>query len=111
MHDPLRLTHMLEHSSQRLDQLLSDVRRFEPQLVPVELLDEIAATIGELTLVLMDHHTGHHSKEVATRLIAHAQRLRKDLRSRELSKEQIAVAIGALGEEVNRMIRQDKRAA
>jgi hypothetical protein len=114
MHDTFHqqhFTHLLKKFSERLDELLLEVRHYEPQLLPVELLDEIATTTGELMLVLQDHLSGRNTSELSHRAASHARHLREDVRSRELPNEQLAVAIGALSEEVNLIIREDKRAA
>lgn len=114
MHDALhqhRFSKLLKQSSQKLDLLLDEIRPFEPQLIPLELLDEIASTIGELTLVLSDHLALDQNQELAHRVVVLAHRLHKDVRSQQLPKEQIALAVGSLTQELNRLLLEDKRAA
>jgi hypothetical protein len=114
MHDTFHqqhFTHQLKRFSERLDDLLMEVRHYEPQLLPVELLDEIATTTGELMLLLKDHLTGQYTSELSHKAASHARHLREDVRSRELPNEQLAVALCNLSEEVNLIIREDKRAA
>lgn len=113
MHHPRQqqFFHSLEEFSRRLDQLLTELRRYEPRLIPIELLDELAGTVGELTVALSDHLAAPHSRDLLRSVISHARDLRHDVRSQELPRERIAVAVGALGEEIERMIREDKRAA
>jgi len=50
-----RFTHLLNQTSDRLEDLLLNARRFEPRLIQLVILDEIAIKIGELTLILSDH--------------------------------------------------------
>ncbi len=106
-----RLTNLLERFSQRLEELLVEVRRYETHLPPPELIDEIASTTGELMLVLVEHWNIHKTEEGAPKVISHAQRLREGMRSRELRHDQIAEAVHALTQEVDLIIRQDKQAA
>jgi predicted DNA-binding protein (UPF0251 family) len=114
MHDSLhqqRFTHLLNQISERLDELLLNARRFAPLHIPLEIMDEIAITIGELTLVLSDHLAVQHTQALAHKMISHAEKLRRALRSGELSQEQLAEAIGTLTEHLHRIIVEDKRAA
>jgi hypothetical protein len=114
MHEPLyqqRFTRLLNQFSERLDDLLLNARQYDPKQIPLEVLDEIAITIGELTLVLSDHLAVHHTQALAHRAISHAEGLRQGVRSGELSKDQLAGAIGALIAEVQLIILEDKRAA
>lgn len=114
MHDTFHQQHFtrrLKGFSERLDDLLMEVRHYEPQQLPVELLDEIATTTGELMLVLKDYLTGEHASALSQQAAAHARHLREDVRSRELPNDQLAFAIRKLSEEVDLLIREDKRAA
>lgn len=106
-----RLTNLLERFSERLEELLLEVRRYETHFPPPELIDEIASTTGELMLVLVEHRNIHKTEETAPTVISHAQRLREGMRSRELRRDQIAEAVHALTQEVSLIIRKDKRAA
>ena len=114
MHEPLhqqRFTRLLNQFSERLDDLLLNARRYDSKRIPLEILDEIAITIGELTLVLSDHLAVHHTQALAHKIISHAEGLRQGVRSGALSKDQLAGAIGGLIEEVQLIILEDKRAA
>jgi hypothetical protein len=114
MHDTFHqqhFTHLLKRFSDRLDDLLLEVRQYEPQSMPIELLDEVATTTGELMLVLKDHLSGQQTSQLSQQVASHAGHLRADVRSRELPNDQLAIAIRNLSEEVNLIIREDKRAA
>jgi hypothetical protein len=114
MHDPLhqqRFTEQLNMFSERLDDLILHARRFEPQRIPLEVLDEIAITIGELALVLSDHLAIEHTQALARKVISQAKGLRQGVRSGSLSGEPLAGAVKALIEEVHLIIHDDKRAA
>ena len=50
-----RFTRELGRFSDRLDDLMLELRRHEPSHMPPELLDEMASTLGELMLVLIEH--------------------------------------------------------
>lgn len=106
-----RFTRLLNQFSEKLDDLLSNARRYDPKNIPLELLDEIAVTIGELTLLLSDHLAIEHTQALAQRIINSAKQLRLDMRSGELSSEQLAGAIGALIREIHLILFEDKRAA
>lgn len=106
-----RFTRRLQQFSSKLDDLLIQVRSFEPQLLPVELIDEMATTTGELLLVLIDHQSVFGTDDLMHRVISDAQHLREKMRSRLLERGQLAEAVSALTEEVNLIIREDKRAA
>lgn len=106
-----RFTQLLNQFSEKLDDLLLNARRYDPKNIPLELLDEIAVTIGELTLLLSDHLAIEHTQARAQRIISSANELRQGMRSGELSSEQLAGAIGALIREIHLILFEDKRAA
>jgi hypothetical protein len=106
-----RFTQLLNQFSEKLDDLLSNARRFDPKSIPLELLDEIAVTIGELTLLLSDHLAIEHTQTLAQKIISRANELRQGMRSGELSSEQLSGAIGALIREIHLILFEDKRAA
>lgn len=106
-----RFTQSLEGFSARLDNLLLEMRRFEPSRIPVELLDECASTLGELMLVLIGHKDIDGAKGYAGQAASDAQRLREAVRGGGLHSNQIAEAINALREELGTIIHEDKRAA
>lgn len=106
-----RFSQQLYQFSQRLDELILQARRFDAQHIPLEILDEMAITIGELTLLLSDHLAVEHTQALAQKMISHAEGLRQKMRAGKLSKEQLADAIEVLTQELYRMIAEDKRAA
>jgi hypothetical protein len=106
-----RFTQLLNQFSEKLDDLLFSARRQDPNQIPLEILDEIAVTIGELTLVLSDHLAIEHTQALAHKIISSANELRQGMRSGQLSSEQLAGAIGALIGEIHQILFEDKRAA
>jgi hypothetical protein len=106
-----RFTQLLNQFSEKLDDLLLNARRYNPDQIPLEILDEIAVTIGELTLLLSDHLAIQHTQALAHKIISSANELRQGMRSGELSSEQLAGAIGALIGEIHLILFEDKRAA
>jgi hypothetical protein len=106
-----RFTQLLNQFSDKLDELLLNARRHDPNHIPLETLDEIAVTIGELTLVLSDHLAIEHTQALAHKVISRANELRHGMRSGELASEQLTGAIGALINEVHLILFEDKRAA
>ena len=115
MHDPFhqhRFTQQLNEFSARLDCLIESARSYGAKGIPLEVLDEIAVTVGELALVLSDHLAVHRQTRAAAHsVISHAEVLRKGMRSGGLSGEQLVEAIGALIEEVHLILQEEKRAA
>lgn len=101
---------LLERFSERLDELLSKTRVNQRQLPP-ELLDEIAATTGEIMLVLMNFQENTQTDELLHEALTHASKLREHLRSRKFRDEEIAEAFGSLKQEVEQLVRQSRRAA
>ncbi|HEX8175282.1 MAG TPA: hypothetical protein VF543_09190 [Pyrinomonadaceae bacterium] len=101
---------LLERFSERLDELLFKAREHELQLPP-ELLDEIAATTGEIMLVLMNFQENIHTDALLHEALTHAENLRRHLRSRQFQGEEIAEAFGSLRHEVEQLVRQSRRAA
>ena len=106
-----RFTQLLNQFSEKLDDLLLNVRRYDPKHIPLEILDETAVTIGELTLLLSDHLAIQHTQALAHKIISSANELRQGMRSGELSSEQLAGAIGVLIGEIHLILFEDKRAA
>ena len=104
-------TQHLESFSARIGALLEEVGRHRAHELPVELLDELAGTTGELLIVLTDYQSFHGADQLTRTVISDAQRLRESIRSRLLQSEQLIAAIGALADEVYQIIREDKRAA
>ncbi|HKC63835.1 MAG TPA: hypothetical protein VKB86_09370 [Pyrinomonadaceae bacterium] len=115
MQDPFchyRFTQRLNEFSDRLDCLILTARSYCANNIPLEILDEIAVTIGELALVLSDHLALHRqTQDAAHSVISHAEVLRKRMRSGGLSGEPLVEAIGALIEEVHLILQEEKRAA
>lgn len=105
----LHSNRQLEHFSEQLDELLLRTRRSQPQ--PPELLDEIAATTGEIMLVLMNYQENTQTDALLHEALTHASKLREHLRSRQFRDEEIADAFGTLKQEVEQLLRQSRRAA
>ena len=106
-----RFTQSLDRFSTRLDDLLSEIHRFEPSSIPAELLDETASTLGELMLVLIEHKNLNGAKGFTGRAATDAQRLRDALRYGELHSKQITEALDALLATLGTVIHEDKQAA
>ena len=106
----LHTNRLLERFSERLDDLLVKARDHELQLPP-ELLDEIAATTGEIMLVLMNFQENIQTDALLHEALTHAKNLRRHLRSRQFRDEEIAEAFGSLKQEVEQLVRQSRRAA
>lgn len=106
----LQVNRTLERFSEQLDELLSKARRHQLQLPP-ELLDEIAATTGEIMLVLMNFQENIQTDALLHEALSHANRLRQHLRSRQFRDEDIAAAFSDLKQDVERLVYVSKRAA
>jgi hypothetical protein len=106
-----RFTQSLKLFSERLDELLTEIRRFEPHLTPVELLDEIASILGELVLVFTEYRSNDWVTGFTQRATSDAQHLRDALRSGNLQSERLPQAICALCEEIGSVIHEDKQTA
>lgn len=106
----LQVNRRLERFSERLDDLLSKARLQQMQLPP-ELLDEIAATTGEIMLVLMNFQGNIQTDALLHEALTHAGNLRQHLRSRQFRDEEIAEAFSSLKHEVEQLVRQSRRAA
>lgn len=106
-----RFTRELGRFSDRLDDLMLELRRFEPAHVPAELLDEMASTLGELMLVLIEHKDGDGAKTSTGRAASDAQHLREAMRLGQLQYSQITEALGTLRQELGVVIHEDKQAA
>ena len=105
-------TRVLGQFSERLDCLLSEMRRFEqPGLIPAEVLDEVASTLGELMLVLIGHKNSDAASSYAGRTARDARHLREVLRLGAPPTKQITDAIHTLLEELSTLIHEDKQAA
>jgi hypothetical protein len=101
----------LTRFSARLEDLLAGLRR-HPSPPSPEMIDEIAYTIGELMVVLMDYHAANQEDEAVKEALAHAQRLHMHFRSSQLSPAQeVAESCDIFSREIDRLIRQSKRAA
>jgi hypothetical protein len=94
----------LARLSARLDELLSACRTGE--LSP-DAADEIAATAGEIMLLLADHG----GDELVHGALDEARRLREVARTLRPERGRLAEAGAALTRDVERIIREEKRAA
>lgn len=101
---------MLERFSERLDELLLRTR-LQGLHLPAELLDEIAATTGEIMLVLMNFQENVQTDGLLHEALSHARKLREHLRTRQFRDEEIADAFASLKREVEQLVRESKRAA
>ena len=106
-----RFTESLERFSTRLEDLLPEIRRFEPSLIPAELLDEVAGTLGELMLVLIEHKSVDGAQSFTGRTASDIRNLREALRCGQLQSNQITAALNALREELGVIIHEDRQAA
>jgi hypothetical protein len=105
----LHFTRSLEHFSEKLDVLLDSARHHQSQL-PLELIDEIAFTTGELMLV-MTNHPGHHEDELIRNVLSHAKILRDRLRVGESQGDQVAKECDSFRQEIAQLLRDSKKAA
>lgn len=106
----LYFSRSLERFSARLDDLLSSIRGRPSQLTP-EMTDELAYITGELMVVLMDYRAAHQEDESLKEALAHAQLLRRHLRTQQLQDDQIARTCATFRHQIDLLIRQSKRAA
>lgn len=94
----------LARLSARLDELLSSRG---PSTLPPEAADELAATAGEIMLLLADHG----GDEMVRGALDDARRLREAARTLRPERARLAEAGAALTHDVARIIREEKRAA
>ena len=106
-----RFTRQLGRFSDRLDDLMLELRRFEPTQVPPELLDEMASTLGELMLVLIEHKDGDAATNSTGRAASDARHLREAVRLGQLQYGQLTEALGTLRQELGVVIHEDRQAA
>jgi hypothetical protein len=107
-----RFTRQLGRFSDRLDDLMLELRRSEPGQLPAELLDEMASTLGELMLVLVEHKDGGDGATNSTgRAASDARHLREAVRLGQIQPTQITEALGTLRQELVLVIHEDKQAA
>src|SRR4051794_18666733 len=100
----LHSNRLLERFSEQLDELLFRARSHRLQLPP-ELLDEIAATTGEIMLVLMNFQENIQTDALLHEALTHAGNLRQHIRSRQFRDEEIAEAFSSLKQEVEQLVR------
>ena len=105
----LHFTRSLEHFSQKLDELLDNARLHQSQL-PLELIDEIAFTTGELMLV-MTNHPGYHEDELIHEVLSHAKSLRERLRVGLSQGDQVTKDCDSFKREIVQLVRDSKKAA
>jgi hypothetical protein len=97
----------LSQFSIHLDELVSDLRRCRQDAPPAELADEIAATAGEIMLLLADHC----EDELVCGTLNDARRLREAARTLQPVRAQLMAAGTALTDDIARIIREEKGAA
>ena len=105
----LHFTRSLEHFSKRLDELLDNARIHQSPL-PLELIDEIAFTTGELMLVLTNY-PGHHEDESIQEALSHAKSLRERLRVGLSQDDQVPKDCDSFMQEIAQLLRDNKKAA
>jgi hypothetical protein len=105
----LHFTLSLENFSQKLDELLDNARLHQSQL-PLELIDEIAFTTGELMLV-MTNHPGYHEDELIHEVLSHAKSLRERLRVNRLQGDDVAKDCDSFRREIAQLLIDSKKAA
>jgi hypothetical protein len=97
----------LSRLSARLEELFSKVSGRGREPLPPELADEIAATAGEVMVELADHG----GDELARHVIEDARRLREAVRTACPEPARVAESGRSLVSDLERVIREDKRAA
>jgi hypothetical protein len=97
----------LSQFSIHLEELCSDLRACREDAPPPELADEIAATAGEIMLLLADHG----DDQVVRGTLDDARLLREAARTLQPRRAQLVEAGATLTQDVSRIIRAEKRAA
>ena len=108
---PRRLAQKLVEYSSRLEELTLEVRRLGPQPLTLELLDELAVSVDELLLVLDEHRRACGSDALIDGAISDARDLVRGVRPLSISRESVADLAVRISEDLERVIREDKRAA
>lgn len=108
MEDHLHIhTRKLAFFSAKLEELFSAVLTCGQDILPPELSDEIAATAGEIMVELADHR----SDELVRETLENAKRLRVTARTLRPTTAQVVQAGATLAHDVEKVIRQERRAA
>ena len=94
----------LARLSARLDELFA---LCDPDAMSPDVADEVAATAGEIMLLLADHG----GDEMVRGALDDARRLREAARTLRPERARLAEAGAALTRDVERIIREEKRAA
>lgn len=97
----------LSRFSSRLEELFSDLWSCGTNGLSPELADEIAATAGEIMLLLADHG----EDELVLGTLNDARRLREVARTSQPQRAVLVEAGAALTKDVSQIIRAEKRAA
>lgn len=105
----LHFTRSLEHFSKSLDELLHNASLHQSPL-PLELIDEIAFTTGELMLVLTNY-PGQHEDESIQEALSHARSLRERLRVGQSQGNQVAKDCDSFRQEIAQLVINSKKAA
>jgi hypothetical protein len=105
----LHFIRSLKHFSKRLDELLESARLHQAQL-PLELVDEIACTTGELMLV-MKNYPHHHQEELICEMLSHAKSLRERLRVDHLHGDEVTKDCDSFRREIAQLVIDSKKAA
>ncbi|HZG51190.1 MAG TPA: hypothetical protein VEZ40_03550 [Pyrinomonadaceae bacterium] len=97
----------LSQLSLHLEELFDSLRDCLEDAPPPELADEIAATAGEIMLLLADHG----EDELVRETLNDARHLREVARTLRPRRAQLVETGAALTSDVARIIREEKRAA
>ena len=97
----------LSRFSTRLEELCSALRGGGQDEASADLADEMAATAGEIMLLLADHG----QDELVRGTLDDARRLRDVARTLRPNRDQVVAVSVALTNDVARIIREEKRAA
>jgi hypothetical protein len=97
----------LSRFSLHLEELCSDLRSCMPEALSPDVADEIAATAGEIMLLLADHG----EDELVRAALDDARRLREVARTCQPLPVMLVEVGTVLFDDVSRIIRAEKRAA
>jgi hypothetical protein len=97
----------LTRFSIHLEELFSALRGCRQDELLLELADEIAATAGEIMLLL----ASHDDDELVRAALADARRLRESARTVQFERARLVEAVTILSGDLERIIREEKRAA
>jgi hypothetical protein len=82
---------------------LLERERHHQSPLPLELVDEIVFTTGELMLVMMNY-PGHHEDELIRVVLSHARSLRERLRIGESQGDQVTKVCDSFRQEIAQLL-------